>query len=1081
MKKIYRSFKTLTIVVLLLLGFVSAMAQTRVITGTVTDGTGTGMPGVNIIKKGTTAGTTTDGNGNYSLDAADADVLVISFIGFSTREIPVGALTKIDISLKEDVATLQEIVVVGYGEQRKSDLTGAVSSVSRDKLSQSIVANVDQAFQGRIAGVQVTQNSGAPGAATTVNIRGIATINGTQPLYVIDGIPVSGGGSGVAGLTDGGNGQTIVNPLASINPNDILSIDVLKDASAAAIYGSRASNGVIIITTKRGKSGESKISYNGYYGVATLRKKMEMMDLQQYADYRNTIATETNQTSDNHYLDPSLLGPGTDWQSEIFRAAPQQSHSITASGGNDKTQYAIMGGYFKQDGIVINTDLQRFNTRVNIDSKVNDWFKVGTSLSYANTFQHLVNDGSGDGIISQALNVQPDVPVRDANGEYAGPPPSVSSAEVKYNPVAIANLRTNTLAQQRLMANMYANISIIKNLDFRTEFGIDNSQSQNINFNPTYHWGSLVSTENILQDRRDTGFGWTWKNYVTYNLAVGDGHHLTAMVGTEAIRGTYQQISVTKKNLATNDIPVLSQGDNAGQTTNGIKNANALSSYFTRLNYNYKERYLATFTLRNDGSSRFGPANRRGYFPAASFAWHLSNEGFMPQTNLISNVKLRAGYGEVGNQNIADYAYGSKLVSVNSPFGTTYKFDRIANPNVRWEAGTQTNIGLDLGLLDGRVTVAIDVYKRGTKDFLMEQPIPLYLGGAAGGGVFPTNAPYVNIGKMENKGIDIAVSSHNVASGKFTWDTDIAFTKYKNQIQKLANSDVINANQYLYGVYNVPTRSQVGLPIGQFYGYVTEGLFQNEQDILTHAVQIKESGSETAEKPQGTNYVHRTDGVWIGDIKYKDLNKDGVIDSKDQTFIGNPNPKFTFGFNNTFTYGGISLSVFVTGSYGGDIFNASRIRNEGMQNLSNNQLETVAGRARVELISPSGVAGTDRADREDITKVKLVNGNSEIPRFTSTDVNGNARIPSDRWIEDGSYVRIQNISLGYVLPPSLISKTRLSKVRIYANAQNMFVFTKYSNYDPEVGSNNQNPLLQSIDSGRYPTPRLFSVGLDVDF
>ena len=1057
----------------------SSFAQ--VINGKVTDASNSPMPGVNVIKKGTATGTTTDGDGTFAIEAAGDDVLVFSFIGYASQEVRIGTQTNISVKLAEDVVALSEVVVIGYGTQKKSDLTGSVGSVGASKLSQAMVANLDQAFQGRIAGVQVTQNSGAPGGATTVSIRGVSSLGSNQPLYVIDGIQFSGDGTGVAGLTDGGNGQTRVNPLSTINPNDIVSIDVLKDASASAIYGSRASNGVIIITTKRGKAGESKISYNGYYGVASLRKKLDMMSLSQYAGYRKTIAEETNNTLDNHYLDPTLLGDGTDWQNAVFRSAAQQSHSISATGGTEKTQYAIMGGFFQQDGIAIHSDLKRFNTRVNIDSRVTDWFKIGTSMAYTNSFQNMINDGSGDGIFAQALAVQPDVPVRDANGDFAGPPQNVSSAEVKFNPVAIAMLRTNTLAQQRLMANFYGEASILKNLTMRSEFAIDNNQTQNINFNPTYHWGSLVSTENILQDQRATSFNWIWKNYLTYNLQLPGGHSLTALAGAEAVRGTYEQVRIVKKNLATNDIPVLSQGDNTGQTSNGVKNANSLSSYFARLNYNFRDRYLMTFTIRNDGSSRFGPANRRGYFPAASFAWHLTNEEFMRDNNIFSDLKLRVGYGAVGNQNIDNYAYGSRLVSVISPFGTTYKLDRLANPNVKWEAGTQTNIGVDLSLFQGRVDLTVDFFKRGTKDFLMELPIPLYLGGAAGGGVFPINAPYVNLGKMENKGVDIALNTHNVRTGKFTWDTDVIFSLFRNKITKLDNSNVINSNVYLYGVYNVPTRSQVGLPVGQFYGYVTEGLFQSKEDILNHAVQVKETNSESTEHPNGQNYVHRTDGVWIGDVKYKDLNGDGVINSEDQTFIGNPNPKFTFGFNNTFTYKSFSLGVFVTGSYGGKIFNALRIRTEGMQNISNNQLAVVDGRAKVELNNPTGVYATDAAARENIDNVHLVNADSSIPRYTATDVNGNARIPSDRWIEDGSYVRIQNISLGYTLPSVWLAKTKLSRVRIYGNAQNAFMFTKYSGYDPEVGANNQNVLQQSVDSGRYPTPRMFTLGLDVDF
>lgn len=1056
----------------------SLFAQT--ISGTVTDPSGEAMPGVNVLKKGTVVGTTTDAGGSFVLEASPDDVLVFSFIGYTSQEIRVGTQSSITVKLTEDIVSLSEIVVVGYGTQKKSDLTGAVASVGAAKLSQAMVGNVDQAFQGRIPGVQVTQNSGAPGGATTVTIRGVSSLGSNQPLYVIDGVPISGDGTYVQGMTDGGNGQQRFNVLSTINPSDIESVDVLKDASASAIYGSRASNGVIIITTKRGKQGQAKISYNGYYGVQSLRKQLDMMNLAQYADYRKTIATELDQVPDQHYLDPTLLGKGTDWQKEVFRAAAQQSHSVSISGGKENTTYAVMGGFFKQDGIAINSDMKRFNTRVNIDTKVNNWFNVGARVAYSNSFSNMVNDGSGDGIFAQALSVQPDVPVRNPDGSYAGPPQNTNSAEVKYNPVAIANMRTNNFAQQRLNGNFFGEVQIIKDLKFRTDLSLDNNQTQNVNFNPTYSWGPLVNTESILQDQRATAFFWNWSNYFTYDKSFGS-HHITLLFGTEALKGTYNQARIVKKNLATNDLPVLSQGDNVGQISEGVKNANSMSSYIGRLNYNYADRYLLTLTLRNDGSSRFGPNNRRGYFPAASFAWHLSNEGFLRNNEVLSDVKLRVGYGQVGNQNIGNYAYGSSLVSVTSPFGTTYKLDRLANPNVKWEAGTQTNIGIDMSLLQGRVDVTVDFFKKGTKDFLMELPIPLYLGGNAGGGVFAINAPYVNLGRMENKGIDLGINTHNFRTANFSWDTDLIFSLFRNEITKLDNSNVINNNVYLYGVFNVPTRSQVGLPVGQFFGYVTEGLFQNEDDIKNHAVQVKRSGSESAEKPQGENYIHRQDGVWIGDIKYKDLNGDGVIDSKDQTFIGNPNPKFTFGFNNMFSYKGFSLGVFVTGSYGAKIFNALRIRTEGMQNQSNNQLAVVADRARVELISPTTSEAQNRIDLNDITKVQLSNPDATIPRYSATDVNGNQRIPSDRWIEDGSYIRLQNISLGYTLPASWLTVTKITRLRVWGNAQNTVVFTKYSGYDPEVGANNQNVTMQNVDSGRYPTPRLFSIGVDIDF
>jgi TonB-linked SusC/RagA family outer membrane protein len=574
MKKFYRSLIRSATVLLLLTITLSATAQKQVVTGKITDVEGSPIPGVNVILKGTTTGTATDGNGNFSIEAAEDDILQISFIGFTPQEIRVGSRTRLDVRMEEDVATLQEVVVVGYGEVRKSDLTGAVGSVSEEKLRKSIVTNIDQALQGRIAGVHVTNNSGAPGGAASIRIRGNSSITGSnEPLYVIDGIQIQGDGNTVAGFdwAGGANGQNRVNPLSTINPSDIVSIEVLKDASATAIYGSRAANGVIIVTTKRGKAGHADITYNGYYGIQELpnERKLKMMNLREYADYQNQIAREVDGINVNpRYLDPTILGEGTDWQDEIFESAPMQNHQLSVSGGNEKSQYAISAGYFSQDGIIIGSGFDRYSARVNLDNRVNDWFKIGTSVAYSRTDETITLNDGGDGVISQALVTPPSVPVRDIDGNFAGP--TQGTAELGSNPVGLALLRNNELNRQRVMANLFTEIRLpVKGLTLRTEIGFDDNHSLNKAFIPTYQWGVLTNSLSRLRQREESSFYWILKNFATYDQKFAGGHGLTAMIGTEAQKSQWEGSEVTKLNLATNNLPVLSQGDQAGSNITG--------------------------------------------------------------------------------------------------------------------------------------------------------------------------------------------------------------------------------------------------------------------------------------------------------------------------------------------------------------------------------------------------------------------------------------------------------------------------------------------------------------------------------
>ena len=1031
------------------------------------------LPGVNVFEKGTQNGTITDINGNYTLTVSGSSaILVFSYVGFLTEEFPVGDQQVIAVSLVEDFLNLDEVVVVGYGTMKRSDLTGAVASVSEETLRSSVATNLDQALQGRIAGVQVTQNSGQPGGAASVRIRGASSITGSsEPLYVIDGIPFQGDGIQTAGFdwAGGANGQSRVNPLSTINPNDIVGIEVLKDASASAIYGARASNGVVLITTKRGSAGESKLSYNTFFALQSVPKTIEMMDLPNFADYQLQIAEELNQTPNERYLDPTLLGPGTNWQDEVFENAWTQSHQISVTGGTTKTSYAVTGGYYDQDGIIIGSNFKRFTGRINLDSEVKDWLKVGASLSYAKTNEKITLNDGGDGVIMNALLMQPDVPVKNLDGEYAGPDVGYSGAN--YNPVALALLRNNTLERERLMGNIYGDAEIIKGLTFRTELGIDNNNSINKAFHPTYQFGAITNDLNKMRQRDENSFFWIWKNYLTYSVTLAEKHNINAVLGYESQKSNWQGTDVTKENFASNDIHVLSQGENTTSRTNGWKGSSSLMSLFGRVNYNYDDRYLATLTLRRDGSSKFGPNNKWGYFPSASVAWRISNESFMQNLSAIRNLKIRLGFGMIGNQAIGDYLYGSSLLSLDSPFGTAYRYEKIPNPDLKWEGTQMYNIGLDLSLFAGRIDFVAEIYKKKTDDMLLQLSIPSYLGGTSWEDI---KSPYVNVGSMENKGVEFTLTTHNLKLNKFAWITNLTMSFNKNKVLALDDpSTRYWENLNWYSEFQTVSMTKVGEPLGVFYGYQTDGIFQNQDEILAAPVQIVDPESVSDENPNGTNLVDYTTGVWMGDIKFKDLNDDGVINTEDQTVIGDPNPDFTYGFNNVFSYGPVELTIYLRGSYGAEILNYSRVQIEGMTSPYSNQAMTVADRSRSALIDPEG-------DPDDPANVILANPGTDMPRFATNDNNRNNRM-SDRFIENGSYLRIQNVSIAYTLPQDLTRKVKIDRLRVYINGQNLYTFTKYSGYDPEIGAFDQNSRKQNIDMGRYPSPRMITFGLDIDF
>lgn len=1062
--------KQIAIPIILLIGTSSLQAQMRALSGKITSDEGEILIGVNIIVAGEKSrGTISDIDGSYTIGVNKGESLVFSYTGFEDHKVLIENQTVINVEMRTAANVLDDVILIGYGSSKKSDLTGAVNSISGDQLRTSLTTNIDQALQGRVAGVQVTQNSGQPGGAASIRIRGANSISlSSEPLYVIDGIPFQGDGAATAGFdwAGGANGQNRVNPLSSINPNDILSIDVLKDASATAIYGSRGANGVILITTKRGKKGESKISYGTYFGLQTLQKKLSLMTLPQFAQYNNQIVSELGLQTDQRFADPSLLGAGTDWQKEIFQDANSYSHQLTVSGGNDKTTYAIMGGYMKQDGIVIGSNFDRISTRINLDTKVNDWFKIGGSLAFAKNNERITLNDGGDGVIMQSLIMMPSVGVRDIDGNYDGP--NVANSGVNYNPVAAALQRNNTLARQRLMSNVYGDVTLLKGLVFKSEFSFDNNHNLTKAFHPTFKWGSIVNTENKLRQREENSFFWAAKNYLTYNKSFGK-HSFVTLLGTEAQKSNYSGSDITVYRLPSNDIQVLSQGEPLG-LPGGWQGASSLLSYFGRVNYNYNEKYLATFTYRADASSNFGPGNKWGYFPSGSVAWRVSQEDFLKDSDYLRNLKLRVGYGLSGNQSIPAGLFEPLMRTVATPFGNAYRPANIANPKLGWETTKQTNFGVDASIFGDKIDIALDVYNKQTSDMLLQTTVPGYLGGSNYNDI---SSPFINVGKMENKGIDISVNTRNINKKNFGWSTDIVFSKNRNKVLELDNPDKIyTRNLYWYSEFQTATITRVGQPIGMFWGYQTEGLFTDKNDIINHAVQISDKVI-TDSRPNGTNLVDKRQGVWIGDIKFKDLNGDGVIDTKDQTYIGNPNPDFTFGINNNFRFGPVDVSIFLSGSYGAQILNYARVITEGQTGVYSNQSSAVFDRAQYRLLNP---AGSDL----DPDNVVLANPGTKIPRPTSNDNNRNNRM-SDRFIEDGSYLRLQNVKIGYSLPTRLLNKIRVQRLKVYANLQNMALWTNYSGYDPEIGAFNQSPLVQNVDMGRYPTPRMFTFGLDVDF
>ena len=1042
----------------------TVFGQAREVQGRVLDGAQNGEPmiGATVMVKGTSQGTVTDIDGNFTLSVPKEAVLVISSVGYKTFEVKANK-TQLSVTLEEDTQVLDEFVVVGYGSMRKVDLTGSVGSITGEKLRESIVTNPDQMLQGRVAGVQVTQNTGAPGGATSIRIRGASSITGdNEPLYIIDGVPMAGSGADIGGFdwAGGSNGQTKVNPLAAISPQDIVSIDVLKDASACAIYGSAGANGVVIITTRRGEAGKVHVTYDGYVGVQTFARRLNMMDLHDYAVYQKDLYEQGVSTYLNEiYQDPSLLGKGTDWQDAVVRTALTHSHQISLHGGSQKTQFSLSGGYMNQDGTVVGSNFERFSARTNIDHEFAKWLKVGGSLSYARTNEKIINNDGESGILMSAITMQPDVQVKDKNGNWSGP--SNLNASANYNPVAMALLFNNRLRRDRIMGGFYGQFNFTSYLNFRAEFSFDSNISLNKGFMPTYQFGVRVNNINKIYQREEHSFFWIQKNYLNYNQTFKDKHTVGAMVGMEISRSAWEGTSLQKNNLTSNDVQVIGE-DGTYVTNSGWKDAATSVSVFARVNYSYDNRYLVTATIRGDASSKFGPSHRWGAFPSVALAWRMNNEAWMKDIKQISNFKLRLGYGQVGNSNIGTYLYAAKMRAYTSTFGTSYRMATNANPDLKWEASEQWNVGIDFGMFNSRIDLSVDFYHKQTKDLLLQPSVPAIIGG---NGWDDIATPMTNIGRVRNRGVDISLNTAPVQTRDFQWNSNLVISVNRNKVLAMdANNTPIYGNIDWYSEFQTATAIMVGQPMGVFYGFLTDGLFVNKEDIEQWAVQVDDG--------TGHNKIDRNSGVWIGDIRFKDLDGDGYITDKDQTVIGDPNPSFTFGFTNNFTYKNWTLGIVLNGSVGGQILNYTRVKTEGMTSLWDNQSRRVNDRAKLWYYDGD-------PNNTDVSNLYVLNNiSSTLPRWSTTDVNRNNRM-SNRWLEDASFLRIANLSLSYTFPERWMKKIHFTSLKLYANIQNVWIFTAYSGYDPEIGAYNQQAGKLNIDTGRYPSPRVYTFGINV--
>ncbi|WP_138991307.1 TonB-dependent receptor [Larkinella sp. C7] len=1016
--------------------------------------------GATVTEKGTTNGTTSDTEGAFRLSVSPSATVVVSFIGYTPQEIAVKNRSSINITLKTDQQQLQDVVVVGYGTQRKKDLTGSIVNLSsKDLVPVPSATSVDQMMQGKVAGVQITQTSGAPGGNVNVVIRGISSITGgNSPLYVVDGyaIGTGGGGSDLSSFSSSSysasniassSGTNRINPLSTINPSDIESIQVLKDASATAIYGSRGANGVVIITTKRGKQGKTTINFEHSTGIQQLAKKLDLLTPREYAEYvaegRDNAwvfaggkATDPNNLrSTATQVKPGFRTPdqfansgyGTDWQDIIFQQGLVQNYQLAASGTSKDVSYYVSGGYFDQKGIIIGSDFKKFTLRTNIDAQLTPRLKLGASFSGAHSYGDFARaEGhlQHRGLISAALASDPTIPVYDANGNYYSEFSDPTGIPVEH-PLIIAAEFTDKRNNTNVFTNNYLQYEIANGLIFKTSVGVNYSN------NITRLWKSSkvglatsrtgAATAGVTESK---SLNWLNENTLNYRHRFGEKHDLDALVGYTVQKNTDDILQAGASDFPTDDVPYLA----AGAVTSGTnyKSEWSMMSWLARVNYTLAGKYMFTATIRQDGSSRFGRENRWGTFPSFSAAYRLSDESFMKPVSFISDLKIRASYGISGNNLIPNYASQGLLgISRNISNGQVISGvvpSSLANTVLTWEQSVQTNIGLDLSLFQNRLSFIVDAYRTHKKDLLLNVILP-----AASG----FSSSLQNIGEVENKGIELTINSENIRKGAFQWSTDFNISWNRNKVLAL-NSETARIQTSDYQV------AQVGYPISSFRLLNILGVFQTQEEV----------NASPKQHPR----------VQPGDYRYQDADGNGTITQNDRTIVGNPWPDFTWGLGNRFTYKGLTLNISVNGSQGNEIYfqgGEVSLNGAGVQN----QLGIMADRWK----SPTdpGAGTMSRAIRNDYAF-----------GFSAG---------TTKYLFDGSFVRIRNVNLAYALPQTVVSKLKLQALSVYVDATNLYTFTKYPGYDPEGSTTGDNIARSGIDFFAYPNPRTYTIGLRVTF
>ncbi|WP_235941826.1 SusC/RagA family TonB-linked outer membrane protein [Cyclobacterium roseum] len=1006
---------------------IEILIENRPITGKVIDSNGEGIPGVTVLVEGTTSGTATNIDGEFTINVPDGGVLVFSFIGYESQRVEVGNQTSLNITLMEDQSSLEEVVVVGYGTQKKSDLTGSISSIKGDAVKEFPITSIDQAIQGRAAGVQVTQASAAPGGGVSVRIRGSNSINsGSEPLYVIDGFPIYPDNSAYG---VGGSRQPS-NVMATINPNDIESIEILKDASATSIYGSRGSNGVVLITTKRGKSGESRIDYEASMSVQNISNPIGVLNGKDYATYLNTM--EQSQGGAPIYTQSEIeaIGEGTNWLDEITRTGLISSHQLSFTGGNEKTQYAVVGNYFDNEGIIENTDFKRYGIRLNLDNKaLNDRLTINSSWSINRTQSNNAptDRGGPGGIIITALGLDPTVPVRNEDGTYA-----LASYDGRFltNPLQELQYVTDRDINNRILGNTSLTYKISEGLNFKTSIGADILSAGRTTFFPNENSRLGRDRAGELTKANRNSLNILNENILSYTNQLDEDHRLDIVAGYTFQKEVNEGMSATNRGLSASHVDQATLG---GGTDIQIPSSNRrewlLKSFLGRINYNLMEKYLLTFSFRRDGSSRFGAANKWANFPSVAGAWRLVEEGFFQSSslsNVVSDLKIRTSWGITGNSEIPVYNSQANLSEYNYVFGGNLVLGladaRLSNPGLKWETTTMYNLGLDFSFMENRLNLTTEYFHNNTEDLLLFVTIPSSLG---------FDSILKNSGSLENRGLEFSLNYVAINRADFRWDITGNVSFLRNKITDLGSSTPFFSGSTSSGHLGIPgSWVEDGNPIGVWRGYHFVGLFQSQEEIDNNP-------SRSGDKP--------------GYPRYRDANDDGTITPEDFAIMGDPNPDFTWGLTTTLNYKKIDFNLFIRGVHGNDIRNLQQSElGDGVQKI--NQIANI--------LEDSWTPENRNASRP------VIDGNRDF---------ANSYRASDYFIEDGSFIRVQNVSIGYTLPVTKFVRN----ARFFISAQNPVLFTKYKGFDPEVNNLGQNNLNRGDDYDAYPRSKTYTVGVNI--